>query len=132
MRVVSVTPNANDVVASVKSYGLAVNRPPAKGAQYFMVRLALHYVGGGKGDTNAVLGLLYAVGKHKASYSSGQDYCGTIPNPVRFEVFSGQSVVGNECWEIASNDSSTLRHFVGNPDGYSTNGYSRRVWFALR
>lgn len=78
-------------------------------------------------------------GRAQPPYNIGilDDACGALPRPVlneRFQpVFSGRSVTGNVCWQIASNDAASLKldaqtldlTNLAKPDQDNT-------WFALR
>jgi hypothetical protein len=47
------------------------------------------------------------------------------------QVFSGHGLSGNICFEIASNDASSLRLYL-DPTYSSSSADGGRVWFALR
>jgi hypothetical protein len=48
------------------------------------------------------------------------------------DVFSGRTVRGNVCFEIASNDAGSLRLYVDPPSTLSGRPLDKRAWFALR
>lgn len=141
MRVISVDRNANREVAAVPDYG-GLNDAPAHGAQDFRVTLSLTYSGGGKGNANLLLDFgLHAMGVHNAAYGLIGDSCGlALPKPSLEHVgnvYSGSTVRGHVCFQIAKNDARTLMLFTGNVK--DQNGLElvhldglRRVWFALR
>jgi hypothetical protein len=118
VRVVSTT-----IDATAEIVALPGNSPPAPGAQYAMLNLSATYAGAG----SSALGenRFEAVGSHNFSY----DYCyqGLPPPvlPLYATVFSGQTVGGNICYEIASEDADVvqLRAYAGS---------GAYVWFALR
>jgi hypothetical protein len=143
LKVLSVTPNANRQFAKI-------NKQPAPvGAQDFLMALALTYRGGGKADAGDVVGFqLHAEGEHNSSYDPTTDSCGEAPlNPGLGQsgappktslqqvgyVFSGQSVHGGLCFQIAKNDASTLTLYTGNSSTSAlTFPGAKTVWFALR
>lgn len=131
MRVLAVTPNANQQVLAVKrSDGGPANSPPPPGAQDFMVRLSLTYLGKGKNDTVLVVDYgLKAMGVHNKQYTAANS-CGQWPEPSlqhSSEVLSGNSVQGNVCLQIAANDAKTLKLYTADPVARL-----KQVWFALR
>jgi hypothetical protein len=104
--------------------GYPVNPPPPTGAQYSLVNLSETYVGGG--STFAPRG--YTEGQGNALYSPSD--C-TPPSPDLgsfVNVYSGVTVTGNVCYEIASNDASTLLLRGSVPKGDT----DQTVWFALQ
>jgi hypothetical protein len=126
-----VTPNANDLVLAA-SHNEPFAKPPP-GAQDYMVSLSLTYLGGGSSNPGiGMLGLIEAVGSHNAIYDTNTDPCpGSLPEPsFKYwgkDVFSGQTVTGNICYLIASNDANSLRLFV-----YSGESNREKVWFVVR
>jgi hypothetical protein len=136
VRVNSVRRNANR---------LFKGKPPA-GATDFLVSVTLTYRGGGKDDAgNVVAYILQTEGAHKASYSMSSDSCGDPKNgDLRLEggavlgawptLFSGRSVKGPICFQIATNDvNSLMLYSTGNGDkyGFFTFPTVKPVWFAL-
>jgi hypothetical protein len=128
MKVNSATLNADaEVEAVTDQYGNPVNSPPPVGAQYTLVNVSMTYVGGGSRSLPGYLQSgVWTVGAGKGGY----DVYGCQPPPRDLNsdftpVPSGQTVTGNLCFEIASNDAGTLR--LG---AYGTTGQA--VWFALR
>jgi hypothetical protein len=119
-KVNSATINAD---AEVEAYG---NLPPAAGAQYTLVNVTATYLGGGSGSISFWLTQeedMVALGASNAEYGFSPQ-CG----PLADQVFSGQSVTGNLCFEIASNDASTLL-LNGSLNKYDL---YQNIWFALR
>lgn len=111
--------NANDFVS----------HHPAPGAQLVLVTLTMKYLGGGSAGSETLNLDLHLIGKHEASYSAN-DGC-YPPRMVNRQqaVFSQQSISGNACFEVAKNDLSSLRLYVGQTrDGKPTVG---STWFAL-
>jgi hypothetical protein len=108
------------------STGLPANAPPPAGDQYALVNVSMTYVGGGYGRAgDYVFSWLGAEGAHRTLY---QPLC--TPPPLDLSLAfqplaPGQSETGNLCFEIASNDTTSL--LLG---GYGAAG-SNRVWFAL-
>jgi hypothetical protein len=122
--------NANSEVAAVRDeFGRPENSPPRAGAQYTLVNVSLTFVGGGSSNLRDYLfdHELDAEGVHNAPYRS----TGCVPPPpdpnLVGDVFSGQTVVGDLCYQIASNDADSLMLTAFEE---SENG--RIVWFALR
>lgn len=127
VKINSTVPNANSIIeAVVDQYGSPANQPPPAGAQDYMVNVTLTYTGGGSSNAfDNVLDGLRAQGAHKADYAYYS--CGTPPTPnfesVSGDLFSGQSLTGNVCFQVAVNDVSSLMvHQFGVSD----------VWFALK
>jgi len=127
VKINSTVPNANSIIeAVVDQYGDPINQPPPAGAQDYMVKVTITYNGGG--SSNAFDNVLYelrAQGSHKADYTYNS--CGTPPAP-NFEnapsgdLYSGRTLTGNVCFQVAINDVSSLMvHEFGFSD----------VWLAL-
>lgn len=143
VKVLRVVPKADRRIVSTKNkYGEKPNKPPPPGAQDYMVKLAVTYIGGGKGNlgTLATLGI-HAMGKHNADYDTGLfgEACGSaLPKPnflYAGNVFSGRTVRGNVCFQIAKNDAHTLNLYTGNATNAQLHllpAGIKRVWFALR
>jgi preprotein translocase subunit SecG len=148
LKVLKVTPNANRQVVAVPMSQISeggighANHAPPPGAQDFMILVSLKYTGGGKGDAGNVVHYgLHAMGAHNATYDLVTDSCGNAwPKPNLQDagvLFSGRSMRGNICFQIAKNDVRSLRMYTGKaadegilfvspPEGM------KRVWFALR
>jgi hypothetical protein len=95
-----------------------------------MVGISLEYIGGGSMSFTNIGPRIHVIGKHNAPYDT---YC-TPPHAINGSglnehVFSGHTLTGNLCFEVAKNDVTTLRLYV-DPLNYPTRG--NRVWFALR
>jgi hypothetical protein len=109
------------ILAATDPYGQHRNSPPPAGAQDFLVSLTLTYTGGGKGNLYSLVDMLHAVGSHNAPYDMGDDPCGVflpapdLGNQGAGDVFSGRTVTGNVCFQIASNDADSLLLDVGDP-----------------
>lgn len=126
LRVNSVTPNANDQVVAYHDPGGFENKPPPPGAQDFMAQVTLTYTGGGSSNAfDNALDRLQAEGSHNAPYAYYS--CGVPPAPnfesVSGDLFSGQSITGNVCFQVAVNDVDSLLAYVD---------AVKPVWFALR
>ena len=123
--VLSVTPNATDVVAAENS----ANEAPAAGDQFFIARISLTYTGTETGDPT--LGLQYqTVGESSASYTTYGNSCGVVPDGLFLtttELFEGGSVEINLCWAIDADDADSLVMYV--EPLIATDG--GRVWFSL-
>jgi hypothetical protein len=128
LKVVSVTPDATQAVLAVTDQAGDANIAPPPGAQDFLVLVEATYTAGGSGNPYSLLTNLDAEGAHNAVYTNGENGCGSLPSPALgysdSNVFSGQTVSGNICWQIASNDAASLALFVGS-------GFTHSTWFAL-
>jgi hypothetical protein len=145
LRVVSIDRNAH----ALDYFTNRARRVPPR-ARDIVILVAVKYSGGGQGSLGDVLGRLYAVGRHRAPYAltSGLNGCGPGEAPLTppdlqteaGDVFSGRSLQGHVCFEIAANDASTLRMYVERPINYSQikslenalNAKPKVVWFRLR
>ena len=126
MKVNSATLNADAEVEAVND-PYPVNPPPPAGAQYTLVNVSMTYVGGG---SSSLPGYLQSGVWTAGAGNAGYNVYGCQPPPLDLNsdftpVSSGQTVTGNLCFEIASNDAATL--LLG---AYGTTGQA--VWFALR
>ena len=134
LRVLGVTRNATRRVLAVSPYD-----KPEPGGQDYLIRVAATYVGGGKSYFGGPLGLrdrIKALGRRGAVYDYSNDRCGEdLPRPdienSFARTFSGRAVLGNICFQIASNDARALRLFVAGPLSLRTLARGRQVWFAL-
>ena len=126
--------NADEQVEAVRDEsGLQVNDPPPAGAQYTLVNLSVTYVGpGSNGFEDYLFGALKAEGADKILY---EPTC-TPPQPVGSidPLLSGRTDSGNLCYEIASDDATSLLLTGFAATGARTAHYpfTRPVWFALR
>ncbi len=103
MTVVSVTPDATDLVLGENSF----NDPPATGQQFFLATVRLTYIG--ETSDEFYVSDLNAVGQSAVSYNQFDDYCGSIPDelPSR-ELFTGGTIEGNVCWSVEPEDANSL------------------------
>jgi hypothetical protein len=127
-----------DFSPSVMNVGGGPQTPPA-GAQYVMPYVEWTYTGGGSSLSLSLFGVqLNAEGSHNAAYSLQESQCGPgearLPEPdlqVKVEngvqVYSGQSVAGNICFQVAANDAASLLL-----DYHTYSGKPADTWFALR
>jgi hypothetical protein len=126
MKVNSATINADAAVEAVTDqYGNPVNSSPPAGAQYTLVNVSLTYTGAGSRSLPGYLQSVQAVGASNVGYNG----YGCTPPPLDLNsdftpVSSGQTVTGNLCFEIASNDAASLL--------LQGQGIGLPVWFALR
>lgn len=127
MSVRSVVLDADHVISNRtdSQTGLKDQGPPSPGAQYVMIGVSLQYVGGGSSSPEGFLPRIRAMGKHNAPYEA---HCIPPAEVTDQDVFSGQTVTGNLCFEVAQNDVRTLGLYVEPIFGAT----GRRVWFALR
>jgi len=111
--------------ATAQIVAIPGNSPPHPGAQYTMLNLSATYTGGGS-STLANFGEFDTIGVHNFSYPLCYE---ELPPPVLqifTTVYSGQSINGNICFEVASNDAASLQLRT-----YGGGSYSK-TWFALR
>lgn len=146
VQVVSVVPNATDMLlARWRSEGLTPD-PPEEGKQYFMATIRGKYIG--EGSDGLDTGDFDAGGdatKRVYEAGCGDRFTTTIPNafPSRFgevEVLPGGVIEGAICWEIDSRDAPALkmrldeqfyiaRGGLGTPEIYYR--HSHTVWYEL-
>ena len=122
--VLSVTPNADDLVAAENEF----NDPPAAGEQFFIARLSVTYTGSETG--NPALDLNYqSVGDSSASYTTFDNSCGVVPDDeyTLTELFEGGSAEVNICWAIDRDDADSLEMYVEPLFDFN----SDRIWFSL-
>jgi hypothetical protein len=136
LKVVSVTPRADDLVLAASNNAPDAQVPPGK--QDFMVLLSATYVGGTSGDLgNGLIGWVEVVGSRLVAYDPLLNGCPeTWPSPsfqhARGQVVStGEWYTGNVCYLIASTDADSLEMFVSPLYPPSTE-CSPTIWFALR
>lgn len=125
VKVVSVTPNANDEVAAENQF----NDPPATGHQFYIARVSMTYNGSGSGNPAFDLNF-QAVGRSSVGYSTFDNSCGVVPDdPITSadDLFSGGTVEFNECWAIKSSDADSLVMYVEPSFSYN----AKPVWFSL-
>ena len=115
LRVVSVVPNATDMLLQAWRTEGEMHTPPEEGKQYFMATIRAKHIGTGS-DGLATWDLDAAGDATNRIYEAG---CGdspttTIPNSLpgifdSVEVLRGGVVEGAVCWEIDSRDAPTLK-----------------------
>jgi hypothetical protein len=103
--------------------------------------------GGGKDDAGQIVNfILQAEGAHNASYTGFDSSCGDPVNrdrrlegPVAYgawsTLFSGRSVTGPVCFQVAANDvASLMLHSTGQGDksGLVSFPNIKSMWFALK
>jgi len=122
LRVISVTPNANEAVKKENSY----NDPPKPGHQFFIARVSLTYVAEGSGKYGGDYSLR-GVGPAAVEYTVIDNDCGVVPDEMNDrEVFKGGSLEGNVCWEIQAGDASGMALFDSRQPKES------RVYFSMQ
>jgi hypothetical protein len=129
----SVTINANAQAEAVIDPVLKThpNPPPPAGWQYALINLTMTYQGSGSSAPSSLLDSPEQMWAEGRSYTiSPPDGC-KPPQPdlgSAGHLSSGQSTTGNLCYEIRSEDASTLLL-----SGQSLKDHTRQtVWFALR
>lgn len=124
LTVVSVTPNATDIVMEENQF----NEPPAEGKQFFIARIAVTYNGSESGVPAAELNF-QAVGDLDAGYATYTDTCGVIPDDAYLvtDLFEGGTAEFNVCWAIDSEDEDSLVMYVESFLDFD----GEPVWFSL-
>jgi len=124
--VLSLTPNANDAVATANQF----NEPPAEGNQFFMARVSVTYRGTTTGKPASELNF-QSVGGLSSSYTIFNDLCGAGAYGDEIytagELFDGGSAEFNICWQINSKDEKSLVMYVESYLSFQ----SDPVWFSL-
>jgi hypothetical protein len=141
LRLTAYTPHAFE-------YDYVYPRKLPLGASEVMVAATARYAGGGSADLADLTRRIYVTGSHNATYqaSTGDGSCSprrlteqqakralqhTFTYSSR-QVFSGTSVTGRLCFEIATNDLPSLRLYVDPTDCSSEVSDCKHVWFALK
>lgn len=108
----------------------AFGEPAPPGQQFFVVRIAVTYVGDATGTPSSDLNF-QAVGTRSVSYSGGANLCGTgdLSSSVFLatELFPGGSAEYDLCWQIDSADAGSLVMYVEPWLDFNANP----VWFSL-
>jgi hypothetical protein len=104
LTVVSATPDAGEAVLAENPF----NDPPTDGYRFFIVEITATYRGA---DAESLfIGLTFnAVGSGGVAYDFSA-YCGVIPDPIDdfADVLTGDTVTGNICWQVATDDADSL------------------------
>jgi hypothetical protein len=123
--------DADDQVEAVADqHGHRLNPPPPAGTQYTLVNVSLTYIGSGSSNVSSYVE--YWLGAEGAGSKQYRLSCTPPPldlATVLDSTYSAQTVTGNLCFDIASNDASTLLLFgtaTTPADSFKT------VYFALR
>ncbi len=123
--VLSVTPNANDLVTAD-----GFSELPTPGNQYFMTRVAVTYVGAAAENPSYDLNP-QAVGASSVSYTTFNNMCGFNSFEdaliLATELFEGGSAEYNVCWQIATADADSLVMYIESNADFNADP----VWFAL-
>jgi hypothetical protein len=147
LRIKSVNWNAAAAIAAVP--GQYTGKKPPPEAQEVMPSAVVSFRGGGSADVRLDFAdRVFVIGSHRAPYhwDYGTNACGPdeakLPPPDLQpkvgsggnSVFSGTTLSGHICFEVAKNDVSSLMLYVERPlPATATLGQQRtRVWFALR
>jgi hypothetical protein len=134
IRVNSASLNADSQVEAVvdPSTGLPANPPPPAGSQYALVNVTVTFLRRGSHRLDS-----YVANQMQAERPDGENLYGyradvTCETPLLNlrsvpYIYSGQSLTGNICYEIASQDAGILEMTGG-----FTQWPNQLVWFALR
>ena len=113
VQVVSVVPNATDMILAASRNERSTPTPPEPGKQYFMATIRAEHIGVGGGSSDTLTWEdLDAVGDatHVVYEADCGDQDTTIPDALpEVEVIRGGVVEGAVCWEIDSRDAPTLK-----------------------
>lgn len=124
--VISVEPNADEIVIAD-----GISEPPTEGNQYFMVRIAITYVGSTAGNPGVELNP-QAVGELSTSYTWFNNMCGygSFEDTLILatELFEGGSGEYNVCWQIDREDADSLVMYIESNVDFNADP----VWFSLR
>jgi hypothetical protein len=124
--VLGVRPDATDIVLRDDP----VIPAPAEGNQYFMVRVAVEYVGDGDDFGSPGWQLEYvAVSEDGTEYLNTIDTCSYAPDGVSHvgDLFPGAVVEYNVCWQLPTDDAESLIMRVDNLADRSADS----LWFSL-
>lgn len=124
LSVISVTPNANDIVATENEF----NDLPTANNQFFLVTVSATYVGAASGNPSFDLDYL-AVGASSSSYATYTNTCGVVPNDLYSvtDQFAGGTTEFNICWQVESADAESLVMYVESFLSFN----DPPVWFAI-
>lgn len=91
------------------------NEAPAPGNQFYMVRVAVTYVGASSGSPSSLT--FRSLGVSGVAFDQYQNSCGVLPDRLPSnEAFPGGAVEGNVCWSIRSSDVASLTMLVADSD----------------
>jgi hypothetical protein len=100
------------------------NDPPSQGGQDVLTNFTISYLGPGSTTLSDLIIDLGVVGQSGVEYKSFVNDCGVEPSPSEIDystLFSGATIQLNLCWQVASNDASTLELV-----------YNDQSWLALK
>lgn len=124
--VLDVKPDADEIVTAD-----GFSEPPTPGNQYFMVRVAVTYVGSTAGNPAYELDP-QAVGALSTSYTLFNNMCGfgSFEDALFLatELFEGGSGEYNVCWQIDSEDAESLVMYIESNADFNADP----VWFSLQ
>jgi hypothetical protein len=125
-----VTTNGWRVRVNSATANVQLSPDAPSGAEYFDANVTIGYFGGGSATPEQDLAWK-VTGSHETVYNIGSDPC-PYPGPqpalgMYDPVYSGQSVTGYVCWQIATNDAGSLELYFGS----GSFDYPGTTWFAL-
>ena len=108
IRVDAVTPDGTQQVLSENSF----NEEPKAGHQFFIATITATYAGQGAESFDGNF-RLRVLGANDAIYTAFGNSCGVTPNEwdEHIVVSQGESVTGNLCWSVPSEELAYLRMF---------------------
>jgi hypothetical protein len=125
IRVVSVIPDANDVIAEASGDDA---QPPA-GKQFFMVRIAMTNTRAQRVQPMMDVSF-HAVGNSNVGYGNNPYECGYVPESQLDapDLFEGASTEFNVCWVVDTTDVGSLVMYA---ERYSAEAGPEERWFSL-
>lgn len=104
VKILSVTTNANDLVAEENQF----NDPPMDGYQFFMVKLEAIFTG--EDSDNFLSSDPSLVGNLSVAYTTYTNGCGVIPDKFDdfADVFTNGRLEGNMCWQVKTEELDSL------------------------
>jgi len=121
IQVVSSIPDATSQVLAENMF----NDPPKPGYQFFITRVRATYRGANSTSFDGTF-RLRAVSAAGSTYSTFNDSCGVIPDPISSNrAFNGGTVEGNICWAIPTTAANNL---VMYDDSFLSKDSDIRFW----
>ena len=129
--VLSVNPDPDR--ANIGSLGIGIKNDPPEDSQFFRARIQATNRGR-EASEFSTKGRLTAVGQEGRRYDTFSDRCGSLSDgfPYNQIISIGEIIEGDVCWEIASQDATSLLLAISPDDPFgSLIGFGYTYWFAL-
>ena len=121
LTVISIDPDATSRVLAKNMF----NDAPIRDHQFFMAYVRVKYVGPGSAQFDTYTSRLKVLGDKGVVRRGG---CGVIPDELpKVELFTGGTIEGAECWQVATSEVPSLLMFVESVSWVD----NTRVWFSL-